>query len=105
MSSFPPPHLLPPPSLPPPQVLVDLTSKSHQALCLPMLVLTSAWMSRLTSQPTCAPLLALLATCHEHLRHNFTTFVHHQLAAIDAYDSRRGMSASGVYGGGGHWCV
>ncbi|KAG2454086.1 hypothetical protein HYH02_001126 [Chlamydomonas schloesseri] len=70
-------------------VLVDLTAKSHQVLCLPMMALASACIAALTPRgPVAAPLQLLLAHCHARLGANLAKWVEAQRAAVEAYGAR-----------------
>ncbi|MEW5297945.1 MAG: hypothetical protein WDW36_001120 [Sanguina aurantia] len=76
------------------QVLVTLTSKSHQVLCLPMMAATTYTLLLLLSIPTARVLLHALAACHARLRANFDSFVSAQVAAIEGYGTRHIATAN-----------
>ncbi|PNW78567.1 hypothetical protein CHLRE_09g392000v5 [Chlamydomonas reinhardtii] len=70
-------------------VLVDLTAKSHQVLCLPMMALASRCIAALAPRgPVAAPLQLLLAHCHARLGANLAKWVEAQRAAVEAYGAR-----------------
>ncbi|KAG2486737.1 hypothetical protein HYH03_014663 [Edaphochlamys debaryana] len=75
--------------------LVDLTAKSHQVLCLPMMALASRCVAALTPRGAVAsPLRVALAACHSRLRRNFAAFVEAQKEAVESYGARLAATGS-----------
>ena len=88
-----PPSRRPPPCAAPPLPL--------QVMCLPMLADTSRWLKQLSRRPqVAAPVVCLLAGCHEALRANLTAFVTQQVAAVEAYAAK---ATAGTRREGGGW--
>ena len=72
-----------------------------QVMCLPMLADTSRWLKQLSRRPqVAAPVVCLLAGCHEALRANLTAFVTQQVAAVEAYAAK---ATAGTRREGGGW--
>ncbi|GIL48476.1 hypothetical protein Vafri_4992 [Volvox africanus] len=75
--------------------LVDLTAKSHQVLCLPMMSMATQCINALATHGSVAlPLRLVLAACHARLRSHFDRFVDQQQAAVESYGSRLAASGS-----------
>ncbi|EFJ51143.1 hypothetical protein VOLCADRAFT_120498 [Volvox carteri f. nagariensis] len=75
--------------------LVDLTAKSHQVLCLPMMSMATQCINALATRGSVAlPLRLVLAACHARLRSHFGRFVEHQQAAVESYGVKLAASGS-----------
>ena len=61
---------------------VDLVSKSHQLLCMPMLGVTLAWKQRLAAEAPAAPLLPLLDQCGARLLQHYSAVLRDRVDAI-----------------------
>lgn len=77
------------------QVLVDLTSKSHQVQCLPMMSMAAQCISVLATRGLVTlPLRLVLAACHARLRAHFSRFMEQQQLAVEGYGARLASSGS-----------
>ncbi|GMH40758.1 hypothetical protein BSKO_08662 [Bryopsis sp. KO-2023] len=68
--------------------LVDLTGKSAQLMCLPMLATTIQWMDRIANEVVGWRMYGLLQDVQQKVRDNFNVFMQQRVAAIDRYEGR-----------------
>ncbi|KAK9813236.1 hypothetical protein WJX72_011232 [[Myrmecia] bisecta] len=76
------------------QAMVDLVSKSHQLLCIPMLHSSLAWRRQAEAEAEAAPLIAILNDCCQRLLAHFERYVLDMVLAITRYDGKGTISVS-----------
>ena len=60
---------------------VEMASKQHQLLTMPMLADVLAWQERVTDEPVAAPLAHVLEKCAERLAALFTRYIQDMVCA------------------------
>ncbi|EIE25400.1 hypothetical protein COCSUDRAFT_46702 [Coccomyxa subellipsoidea C-169] len=72
--------------------MLDLVSKQHQLLCIPMMAEVLGWRERVAAEPVAEPLAHILDVCSERLLALFERYIHDCVLAITRYDGRNAMS-------------
>lgn len=70
---------------------MDLATKSHQVLLLPLLAITRSWQQRLSGKPHAFPLASQLTALAVKIQGHWVSFKSAQIAAIEQYEARSKM--------------
>jgi hypothetical protein len=61
---------------------MDLVSKQHQLLCIPMMAEVLGWRERVAAEPVAEPLAHILDVCSERLLALFERYIHDSVSLV-----------------------
>ncbi|CAL5219240.1 g1034 [Coccomyxa viridis] len=72
--------------------MMEMVSKQHQLLAMPMLAEVLSWQGRVMHEPVAAPVANVLEKCAERLALLFTRYIQDMVLAVSRYDGRGTIS-------------